>query len=324
MCRSTHTQLLQVRKTVLDRFINKFITRNEAAKLLGMHPNAVSRLKKRYEELGDCALIGSKSGPKNGHCANRTPEDREQLVEKLAIERPDLGPLPLSEEIKEKFGFTIHPTTIWRIIKRRKVRYTTEYKRLKKEVKLYCLDEPGIEIQLDGCYPYGRSRKIVCYDAIDDCSRFVFGKCYAGAESDELAIQYISELVDKVPFRIQKIRVDNRYGKKFEKFCNSISIEVHRNDPYKPQQNGKIERFHGTSKREFFHKIPWNILLDELNYQFRLWLYDYNHKRKHGGYGMNRLTPVEKLMESYTDLTLRYIETYPIQNVTGIMQQHIF
>lgn len=290
----------------------------DAAAILKLHPKSLSRLKKRYEQLGACALVGRKPGPKHYTPGNRTSLEVERIVEDLAERHLELGPLPLSEKLFELHGIRRDQSTIYRILKRRRVRYTTVYKRWKQQSKLYCLDEPGIEVQLDGCYPHGRSRKIVCYDSIDDCSRFVFGKCYTGVESDELAIQYVSELVERAPFRIQRIRVDNRYGKKFEEYCNSIGIQVIRNDAYSPEQNGKIERFHRTSKQEFFHKLPWNTSIEELNYRFRLWLYEYNYFRKHGGFGMNRLTPVQKLISTW----LQLLGQADPKKVTGILQQY--
>ena len=319
MPRSTHVQLLTMKQELFKNCYRKKMKWKDAATILKLHPKSLSRLKKRYEALGDCALIGRKPGPKHFTPENRTPLEVERVVEDLAEKHLQLGPLPLSEKLFELRGIRLDQSTIYRILKRRKVRYTTAYKRWKQEPKLYCLDEPGIEIQLDGCYPHGRSRKIVCYDSIDDCSRFVFGKCYAGVESDELAVQYVSELVEKVPFRIQRIRVDNRYGKAFERHCNTLGIQVIRNDAYSPEQNGKIERFHRTSKQEFFRKLPWNVDLTTLNYHFGLWLHEYNYHRKHGGFGMDRLTPVQKLISVWIQ-SLNYINP---KKVTGTLQQYI-
>ena len=320
MHRSTHIQLLTMKKEIFKNCYHGMMKWKDAAAILKLHPKSLSRLKKRYEQLGDCALVGRKPGPKHYTPQNRTSLEVERIVENLAERHLQLGTLPLSEKLFELRGIKLNQSTIYRILKRRRVRYTTTYKRWKQKPKLYCLDEPGIEIQLDGCYPHGRSRKIVCYDSIDDCSRFVFGKCDAGVESDELAIQYVSELVRKAPFRIQRIRVDNRYGKRFEEYCGSIGVKIVRNDAYSPEQNGKIERFHRTSKQEFFHKLPWDTDLTTLNYHFSLWLHEYNYFRKHGGFGMNRLTPVQKLISTWLH-SLNY--TNP-KKVTGILQQYIF
>jgi transposase InsO family protein len=101
---------------------------------------------------------------------------------------------------------------------------------------------------MDGSYPFGRQRQIVSFDAIDDCSRYIVAKLYKH-EDTKSAIDFVKYLIQKVPFKIKRIRVDNRYGKEFKEFCNSIGIEVIQNEPYKPQQNGKIERYHRTFEK---------------------------------------------------------------------------
>ena len=175
-------------------------------------------------------------------------------------------------------------------------------------------------MQFDGCFPWGRQRKIVGFDVIDDCSRWAYGKCYEGTETIELAIKFITELLDKAPFRIQRIRVDNRYAKRFKEYCEKeLGIEVTVNDPYSPQQNGKVERFHGTVKRGFFWKYcKFDDSLEDINYRYTLWLKHYNYNRKHGGYGMNRLTPVQKITTTW----FYSLNNSNLQKVTGTLQQH--
>lgn len=320
--RNTQGELIAMKKQVLDKLIARELTRNQAASLMQMHSNAVSRLKKRYIEYGPDILIPEKPGPKNGETHNRTPEWIENIVKDIAIKRPSLGPILLSEEISDKYGIDLDQTTIWRILTRKKIRYTTEYKRWKKEKpKLYCLNTPGLELQMDACFPFGRSRKIASFDAIDDCSRHVYAKIYK-REDDDNAIDFVKRLVSNVPFRIQRIRVDNRYGKRFKEYCESIGIEVIVNDPYTPKQNGKIERFHKTLKREFFWKYcSFHDDIELLQYKYNQWLNHYNTKRRHGGYSMNRMTPSQKIASTLF-LSLNNIN-YP-QNVTLTMQQYIF
>lgn len=319
--RNTQGELIAMKKQVLDKLIARDISRGQAASFLSMHPNAVSRLKTRYLEQGREALFPEKPGPKNvENIHNRTPEWIEDIVVNLAIQCPELGPIPLSEEIFDSYGIDLDQTTVWRILTRKKIRYTTEYKRWKQEApKLYCLDKPGLELQMDACYPFGRSRKIASFDAIDDCSRWVFGKIYT-REDALSAIDFVKHLVKVAPFRIERIRVDNRYGKDLTEFCNSIGIEVIVNDPYEPKQNGKIERFHKTLKREFFWKYcSFYDSLELMQYKYNQWLNYYNSKRRHGGYGMNRMTPNQKIASTLF-LSLNNIN-YP-QNVTLTMQQY--
>ena len=318
--RNTQGELIAMKKQILDKLVNRELTRTQASNLMLMHPNAVSRLKKRYIEHGEDVLTPKKTGPKNGETHNKTPDFVEDIVVQIATDKPNFGPVPLSEEIYDTYGISVDQSTVWRILSRKKIRYTKKYKRWKQEKpKLYCLNTPGLELQMDACFPFGRSRKIASFDAIDDCSRYVYAKLYE-REDDDSAIDFVKNLVKNVPFRVQRIRVDNRYGKRFKEYCKSIGIEVIVNDPYTPKQNGKIERFHGTLKREFFWKYcSFHDSKELLQYKYNQWLNHYNTKRRHGGYGMNRMTPSQKIASTLF-LSLNNIN-YP-QNVTLTMQSH--
>jgi transposase len=319
--RNTQGELIIMKKQLLDKLISHELTRTQVANLLQMHPNAVSRLKKRYIEFGVEALYPQKPGPKNGdHIHNKTPNFISNIIVELAKNNHNLSPVLLSEEVLDRYGISIHQSTVWRILKRKKIRYTAEYKRwIKEKPKLYCLNTPGLELQMDASFPFGRARKIASFDAIDDCSRRVYAKIYT-REDDNNAIDFVKHLINNVPFRIQRIRVDNRYGIRFREYCRSIGIEVIVNDPYTPKQNGKIERYHKTMKREFFWKYTsFHDSIEVLQYKYSQWLNYYNTKRRHGGYGMNRMTPNQKIASTLFE-SLNNIN-YP-QNVTLTMQQY--
>ena len=174
---------------------------------------------------------------------------------------------------------------------------------------------------MDGSYPFGRQKKIVSFDAIDDYSHYVIAKLYT-KENARNAVNFVQYMIPRVPFRIERIRVDTRYGKEFKIFCNSIGIEVIENDPYHPRQNGKIERHHRTMKREFFYKyVSFHDSLEEMEYKYQGWLFYYNMKRRHGGYGMERMTPKQKIASTLF-YSLSNINYNNPQNVTLTMQQY--
>ncbi|HYF05131.1 MAG TPA: hypothetical protein VEA59_03075 [Patescibacteria group bacterium] len=188
--KDTKHNLMFLKKNILDRYIRRSLTRKQTAELLKMHPLAVSRLKANYLKHGDAVLIGRKTGPKPGkRPENRTAAEIEELVAKEGSKHPELGPQPLTDHIADIHGISLNQSTVWRILKRLKIRYTTQYKRFKQEPKLYCLDTPGQVLQMDACYPFGRSRPLASFDAIDDCSRHVFSKAYDG-ETDQNAIDF--------------------------------------------------------------------------------------------------------------------------------------
>jgi transposase InsO family protein len=313
--------LIAMKQSILDLCLARKMKCEIGAKTLNMHVKSFSRLKTRYQKFGKDVLIPKKPGPKKFKPKNRTSDDIAKIICDLAMRLPDFGPIALRDELDEKYNIHIHETTIWRILKRNQIRYTENYKRWKPDPKLYCLETPGEELQLDACYPFGRSRKITCFDAIDDCSRRICARLY-DRETIENAILFVQELVNQSPFRIQRIRADNRYkSKRFIDFCNSLGIEVIINEPYTPEQNGKIERFHKTLKRSFFWKYcSYYDSPEYLQLKLNSWVNFYNSKRKHYGFGMNGLTPDQKIASTLF-YSLNLLNNYP-QKVTLILQQY--
>jgi len=319
--RLTRHYLIEMREKTINQCLEKKMKWKQGAEILSMHPKSFSRLKRKYLEYGRVVLEGRKPGPKKGHAWNKTLEEIEEKVTEISLNHQELGPSPLAEEL-EKERIYLHPTTIWRILKRNKIRYTSEYKKWKPEPQLYALDEPGEEIQMDGCYPYGRARKLVSFDAVDDCSRFGFGRYYEHEDADS-AIDFITRVVEKAPFRVQKVRVDNRYGKRFREYCEKeLGLEVIENDPYEATQNGKVERYHGTMKKLFFFRsCSFTDDFETLNYKYSLWLHWYNYQRPHTGYKMHKMSPAQKIASCYLMLLAnRLLEN---KKVTGTLQQNI-
>lgn len=290
-----------MKEELLKSFITKEICREKAAELLGIHPNSVSRLKKRYLLQGAKVLVHAPPGPRGRTAPNRTPDEREQLVEYIASEHPSWGCLVIAEHL-EDHHFRINPSTVYRILERRKVRYGDCEPQERKHTKLYVLEEPGMELQFDASFPEGRARRMIEFGFIDDCSRTVMSKITEGTETHLLAKAFLSEYIPRLPFKVQRLRVDNHYcGKEFRAWCfKKFGIEVVVNPPYTPQHNGKIERYHKTMQREFMYRYTtWDMPIPEINYRYQLWLLNYNAKRRHGGLGMNRMSPYQKLATTY-------------------------
>lgn len=320
MRRNTQEALIAMKKEILDSCIVKQMKCLEGAKLLHLHSKSFSRLKKHYLEGGEAALITKPPGPKKGFVSkNRTPEILENIVCELARSNAFAGPVELSEKLFDEYKVRLNQSTVFRILKRKRIRYCREYIKIaKQKPQLYCLETPGEELQLDACHPFGRGRQLVCFDAIDDCSRHVAGKLY-DRETAENAIQFIKYLISHVPFTVKRIRIDNRSKNKIREFCESIGIKVIVNSAHEPKQNGKIERFHRTVKRGFFWKYCGFYDSKELiDYKLQQWLAYYNEKRRHGGYGMNRLTPAQKIAACL----FNSLNIIPLEKVTLTLQSY--
>ena len=133
----------------------------------------------------------------------------------------------------------------------------------------------------------------------------------------------MTKVVERAPFSIKRVRVDNGYGKRFKEYCeNELGIEVIENEAYTPKQNGKVERFHGTAKKHFWYRhCSFEDDIETLNYKYSLWLKDYNYGHKHTGLKMNKMTPIQKLSICY----LMFMANRLLENkkVTLSLQQNI-
>lgn len=252
-------------------------------------------------------LIPEKSWPKEWYCRNKTPEAIEEKVAQVAMSHKMEWPLELKYRLEEQW-IIMDQSTVYRILKRRNVRYYKLVQRPKKIPKLYVLSNPWEEVQIDTSYPFGRHRRFVVYDAIDDCTRTVFSKAYESA-CIESTMDFINEIVRRMPFSISAIRTDQgrEFSKTITKYLESMWITHIKNEAYHPEHNGKVERYHLTQNKREISKWPYLISIHEANYMLRQRTSYYNTKRKHTGLWMNRMTPYEKL-------------AYIRQNVTLILQ----
>ena len=81
-----------MKKQIIEDCIKKQMKWKEGARILVMHPKALSRLKKNYLSHGECVVVGRKPGPNRGSPDNKTPDSIEEIVEEVGA---DLSPGPV-------------------------------------------------------------------------------------------------------------------------------------------------------------------------------------------------------------------------------------
>ena len=245
--------MTQLKIKLVKEIVNRKRTIKEVSELLGVDRKTVSRWKAIFLYEGEAGLIPKKPGPKNGMTWNKTDDELEEMICEIARNHPFKGP----DWIADQLTISINQSTIYRILKRKAVRYYYNYKHKRRKKKSYCLSWPGEELQLDTCYPFGYSRKAIVYDVIDDCSRWAFAKVMKN-KTQETTIIFLKELIARAPFTIRAIRTDQgtEFSKKVTEFLEENGIEHRKNPPYTPQHNGKIERYHRTFKEN--EACYWN------------------------------------------------------------------
>ena len=135
------------------------------------------------------------------------------------------------------------------------------------------------------------------HTVIDDHSRVA----YAEVHDDETAATATAVLLNAVAwFRdrgviVERVLSDN--GPAYRSFlwrdtCAELGIKVKKTRPYRPQTNGKIERFHRTMAEGWAFKKFYNSE-SARRAALPAWIHEYNHHRPHTAIG--KAAPITRL-----------------------------
>jgi len=288
-----------VKASLIQDVAEKKRKARDVAVILRVSVRTINKRRCRHEYNGIQGLIRSKPWPKNWVAYNRTKEETEEIVSFLAMKHKQEWPERLKMRLDEKYWIHMDQTTVYRILKRRNVRYHNAYQKEKKQRKMYTLERPWMELQVDTWFPFGHHRQFVIYSAIDDCTRIVYSKAYENANTENTK-DFIKELIRRFPFAIMSVRTDQwrEFSKTITKYLEGLDINHIKNEAYHPEHNGKIERYHFTENMWEVRNRPYLISIEEANYMLRNWLSYYNYCRPHTGIGMKKLSPRAKYLEA--------------------------
>jgi transposase InsO family protein len=278
---------------------------------------------RRYRAEGELGLLDRSSAPKQ--VANRTPDDRVQVIAALRRLRFS-GP-----EISELLGMALSTVSavLTRIGMGRLGRLGLEparrYERSRPGElvhvdvkKLGRIQVPGKRVRADRRHrAYRRSvdrRKIgtvgweFVHIAIDDATRLA----YAEVLTDEKATTAVGFLKRALAFyrahgiTVEAVMTDNGacYRSTLHAVCcRALGLRHLKTKPYRPQTNGKAERFIRTMLSGWAYAALYRDSADRTA-ALSGWLSYYNFSRRHGSLGHRppgaRLAELNNLVGSYS------------------------
>lgn len=119
--------------------------------------------------------------------------------------------------------------------------------------------QPGHRLQVDVKFPKripGTRKRFYQFTAIDDCTRIRVLKIY-DACNQKTAIQFIDEVIRRLPFRVHVVRTDNgaEFQSKFRWCLQDRDVRHVYTRPRTPRLNGKVERSHRIDDEEFYQVL---------------------------------------------------------------------
>ncbi|MCK5710556.1 MAG: transposase [Deltaproteobacteria bacterium] len=292
-----------------------FKTVQELCEAFNVHRKDIRKYYERWAKSGKdpAALLPRKRGPRPGQLKILS-KDEERIIVKIH-RRLNANEFEIYHLIEGHFK--VHPSvsTIYRTLKQ----YPLNEKR-KKAVKRYEKKYPGELLHAD-TYSLAKTlvddrKKYYLMGIIDDHTRLCHVELMERPTAAEAATAASKcfKWFSVHGILPEKVMTDNgveftaytsQKAKKthfFETTLRMFNIKHCYTKPYRPQTNGKIERFWRTLYEECILCQNKTLTKDELLAEINGYMYRYNYLRRHSALKYN--TPLDKL-KSYVELLLK-------------------
>ena len=277
----------------------------EVARRFRVSRHTVAKWLRRFREEGAAGLDDRRSAPRSH--PRRTPPELERRI--CAVRRTQgFGPHRI------QWALVVARSTVYAVLKRYGLHRLDRLHRVTREPVRYEHAVAGDLLHLDvkklGRIPEGGGKRIApgfaetrsgprpgrslgleyLHVAVDDHSRYA----YVAALPDERAATCAAFLERALAafcrrgVRVRGVLTDNAkaytVARRFLEAAAAADVQLSHTRPYRPQTNGKAERFIQILQDEWAYARPYRSNAERLR-ELPRWLYRYNHRRPHGGVG---------------------------------------
>ncbi len=306
------------RAVMARRVVEDGLTLTEAAEAAGVSVRTAGKWSRRYRAEGEAGLVDRSSAPATVH--NATPADRVEAI--AALRRLRLTGPEIAEALE------MATSTVSAVLKRIGLGKLSRIEP-PEPIRRYERSRPGELIHIDvkklgrivggaGHRIVGRQgqrlnprrtdgsgvpRKEVGWECVHVCVDDATRLAYVEVLPDEKATTAIGFLGRAISFyrsygiTVERLMTDNGsayISTAHAVACRRLGIKHIRTRPYRPQTNGKAERFIRTMLREWAYAAVYGSSPDRAE-ALSGWIERYNFRRRHGALGHR--PPIARLRE---------------------------
>jgi transposase InsO family protein len=282
-----------------------------AAERFQVSPTTAARWAGRYRQFGATGMADRSSRPHRS--PRRTPTRVERRIIKVRVLRR-WGPARIG------WLLGLHPSTVHRVLARYRLARLAWLDRASgRVIRRYEHPHPGDLIHLDvkklGRIPDGGGHRIHGYaqgrrnarktttlrhnrravigyrylhTALDDHSRLAYTEILTDERKETAAAFWAraAAYFTSCGITVRRVLTDNGSCYISKTFATALGEHIthKRTRPYRPQTNGKVERFHRTLADEWAYARPYRSDTERCD-AFTTWLHTYNHHRGHTALG---------------------------------------
>jgi transposase InsO family protein len=290
------------------------------AELFRVSRPTVAKWVARYRDEGIIGLRDRLSRPHR--CAHRTPAAVEELVV-AERRRLRIGP----DDLAARLGLA--PVTVWRVLRRHNCSRMADFDRTHTLAVRYQRERPGELVHIDvkklGRIPEGggwrlRGRNLetghqkhlpqrghdYLHVAVDDATRVAYVEIFKDDRAASCAgfLEHTQAFFAEQGVKVERVITDcalNYRRGAFVATAERLGIALRRTRPYRPQTNGKAERFIRTSLHGWaFAELYCSN--DERLAALPAWIHFYNRERPHRAHrGLSPMAILRnKVVEDYS------------------------